>query len=118
MKIIVKKYTENVAGLILIAYLSVLLLSILHYHQYDLLGPQSVKKQKQTETSKLFFNDELRVVCTVQLSYTKLNSINFSDLSHKSSSGDFQDLNYISSEIFHLLSTNKLSHNLRAPPSL
>jgi uncharacterized protein YkuJ len=75
-------------------------------------------QQNQAENNARLFNDDLEIVCTVQFNYTKLHSINFSELSHKSFTGDFQDLNYISPEIFYLLSANKLTHHLRAPPSL
>jgi hypothetical protein len=118
MRFFVKTYHQHIAKLILISFSLVTILSVFHYHNYDLLGEKCVKHQNQAENSSQLFNDDLQIVCTVQFNYTKLHSINFSDLSQKSVSSDIQQLNYTSPEIYYLLSTNRLSHHLRAPPSL
>jgi hypothetical protein len=118
MRFFIKTYRQHIARFILISFSFVTILSVFHYHNFDLFGENSVKKQNKAEDSSQLLTADLQIVCTVQFNYTKLHSINFSDLSQKSFSSDVQDLDYTSPEIFHLLSTSKHSHNLRAPPSL
>jgi hypothetical protein len=118
MRIFIKTYHRQTAKLILISFSFVTILSVFHYHNYELLGEISVNRQNQTENSSQLINDDLQIVCTIQFNYTKLHSINFSDLSQKSISIDIPELNYYSPEIYYLLSANKLSHHLRAPPSI
>ena len=118
MKYSIKKYYESIAKLILISFLFVTILTVFHYHHYNLLGQQSVKQQNQAENNTKFFNDNLQAVCTVLFNYTKLHSVNYSDISYKTFSSNFQGLNYKVSENYYLPSTSKRSHNLRAPPSL
>jgi hypothetical protein len=118
MRYYVKTYHQQIAKIILNSFLFVTILSVFHYHNYELLGEISVNRQNQTENSSQLIKDDLQIVCTIQFNYTKLHSINFSDLSQKSISIDIQELNYYSPEIFYLLSANKLPQNLRAPPSL
>ena len=118
MRFFIKTYRQHIAKLVLISFSFVTTLSVFHYHNYDLFGEKSVNQQNQTKNSSQLFNDNLQIVCTIHFNYTKLHSINFTDLSQKSFSIDIQEINYNSPEIYYLLSSNKLSHNLRAPPSL
>jgi hypothetical protein len=96
MRYYVKTYHQHITKIILISFLFVTILSVFHYHNYELLGEISVNRQNQTENSSQLIKDDLQIVCTI----------------------DIQELNYYSPEIFYLLSANKLPQNLRAPPSL
>jgi|AP12_2_1047962.scaffolds.fasta_scaffold08663_2 hypothetical protein len=117
MDSLINKYNKGITQLILISFLFVTIVSIFHFHHFDFLGNQLVNRLNTTEKSDQFLNDDLQVVCTVQFNYTKLHLINFSDLSHKNFTRDFQGLNYTQSEYYLLLSAGNHSYNLRAPPS-
>ena len=117
MRFSVKTYHQHIARVILIAFSLVIILNAFHYHNYELLGESSVSQQNQANNSSQLLSDDLQIICTVQFNYTKLHSINFSDLFQKLTSSDNQESSYLSPEKYSLHSTNKLSHYLRAPPN-
>ena len=118
MDFFIKKYYNRITKVLLISFLFVTILSAFHFHNYNLLGKELIKQQNTTEKSDLLINIDLRLVCTVLFNYTKLHLINYSDLSQKSFSRDFRNINYTLSDTFLLLSASKHSYKLRAPPSI
>jgi hypothetical protein len=118
MRYLAKTYYQHIVRVVLISFSLVTILSVFHYHNYELLGESLVSQHNQSDANSLLLNDDLQIVCTVQFNYTKLHSINFSDLSQKVISSEVRESNYHSPEIYYLLTADKLSHNLRAPPSL
>lgn len=113
-----KKYRGKIAIVVLSGYLLISVLSVFHYHKFDLLQNPEIKPHHSNTSSGFSKIGSSQFVCTIQLNYSHLHSVNISDLAISTFHIRFEDIDFIPVNNFKLLSEFFISSKLRAPPTV